>query len=230
MTITDLTYKTMETRDWEGMNVFLSRMNVLDFRKIQTSIRTNYLPKLDNDLFWETYYYLIKYKKQAFLASIVAIERLAKEKKIDFSNDYVKQISLYLQSNHPEAVRNLQALIVSQLVTEEQLEGLFDTFETDVRERIAILIKQESELNYYVLFKNLKHIQDNKTLIKKCCLFIHNKNTDLSKNMACIVKEYFGIHDVSCVKSLNIEQYELSYLDRDKDTFINILQGKRPKI
>lgn len=230
MTITDLTYKAMEARDWEGMYSFLSKMNVLDFRKLQTSLRTHYLPKLDNELFWETYLHLIQYKKQSFLACIVAIDRLAKEKKIDFNNNYVKQISVYLQRNHPDAVKSLMTLIIAHLVTKEQIEGLFDAFNIDVRERIAILIKQENILTYYVLFKNLKHIQDNKVLLKKCCLFIYNKNTDLAKNMACIVKEYFGINEATGIKSLNIEQYELNYIDRDQDTFINVLQGKRPKI
>ena len=230
MTITDLTYKSIEMRDWEGMETFLSRMNVLDFRKIQTSLRKNYLCKLDNDLFWETYYHLIKYKKQAFLACIVAIEQLAKEKKIDFNNDYVKQISLYLHGNHPDAVKSLLSIAIPLLVTETQIEGLFDAFDLDVRERIALLLKTDNPLTYFVLFKNLKHIQDNKVMMKKCCLFIHNKKTDLAKNMACIVKEYFDIHEATGVRSLNIEQYELNYIDRDKDTFINVLQGKRPKL
>lgn len=230
MTITDLTYKSIEMQDWEGMEKFLSRMNVLDFRKIQTSLRKNYLCKLDNDLFWETYYHLIKHKKQAFLACIVAMERLAKEKKIDFHNDYVKQISLYLHAEHPEAVKSLLNMVIPLLVNEEQIEGMFDAFDIDVRERIALLLKTETALTYFVLFKNLKHIQDDKVMMKKCCLFIHNKNTDLAKNMACIIKEYFGIHEATAVKSLNIEQYELNYIDRDKETFINVLQGKRPKL
>lgn len=230
MTITDLTYKSIEMQDWEGMERFLSRMNVLDFRKIQTSLRKNYLCKLDNDLFWETYYHLIKHKKQAFLACIIAIEHLAKEKKIDFNNDYVKQISLYLQREHPDAVKSLLNMSVPLMVTEEQIEGLFNAFDIDVRERIAILLKTDTPLTYFVLFKNLKLLQDNKVLMKKCCLFINNKNTDLAKNMACIVKEYFGIHEATGVKSLNIEQYELNYIDRDRDTFINVLQGKRPKL
>ena len=230
MKITDLIYKSIEIRDWNGMETFLSRMNVLDFRKIQTSLRKEFLRKLDNDHFWETYYHLIKYKKQAFLACIIAIEDLAKEKKINFYNDYVKQISLYLHSNHPEAIKSLLNLSLPLLVNEEQIEGLFDSFDIGTRERIALLIKMETPLTYFVLFKNLKHLQDNKVMMKKCCLFIHNKNTDLAKNMACIIKEYFGIQEATGVRSLNIEQYELNYIDRDKDTFINVLLGKRPKL
>lgn len=230
MTITDLTLKSIDICDWDGMNSFLSKMNILDFRKIQTTLRKEYLPKLDNDKFWETYFHLIIFKKQAFLACIVAMEQLAKEKKIDFNNDYVKQISLYLHTNHPEAVKSVLTMSLPLLVSEEQIEGIFNGFDIDERGRIASLLKLDSPLTYFSLFKYLKRQQDNKDLVRKCCIFILNKNTDLAKNMAFIIKEYFGLNNVACVKSINIEQYELNYLDRDKDAFMNVLQGKRPKI
>lgn len=229
MTITDLTLKAIQERNWEGMVLFLTRMNILDFRRIQTTLRTKVMPEMDNDLFWETYLHLITFKKPSFLACIAAAENLIKEGKIDFKNEYVKQISVYLHTNYPDALNSMISIILPSIQTEEQMESLFEAFEFSGRNRLACLLKYGTPLSFYVLFKELKLLQD-KELIQKCAVFIMKKNDDMYMNMACILKEYFGLHSLKCTKSLNIEPYELSYIDRNKDTFLNVLSGKRPKV
>jgi len=231
MTILELTYKAIEGHDWTALQLLLSRMNILDYRKIQTELRTKILPKKENDEFWETYYHLITFKKQSFIATIVAIENLAKDEKLDYNNEHVKQISLYLHNEHPESILSIINLMLPLLKNEKQVNDTFDTFGLDDRTRTACILKQlTNELMYYCLFTYLKQMQDNKELIQKCCIYIMKKDNDIALNMVCILKEYFGLSKVRCPKTLNIEPFELSYIDRDKDAFMNVLHGKKPKL
>ncbi|MCR5312202.1 MAG: hypothetical protein K6E54_00880 [Bacteroidaceae bacterium] len=230
MNTTDLVYNAIANHDWEGMKLYMSRMNILDFRRIQTQLRKKILPSLTNDDFWNTYLHLIKYKKAAFLACATAAERLAQDEIIDFNNEHIKQLSLYLHSQYPEAIVSLMNILIPILTQERQIESLFEAFNVDYRTRIAVLLKHNSPIVYYMLFKTLCHHHESKELIGKCCLFIIKKKDDMSLNMAYIMKEYFDLNDVKCPKSLNIERYELSYIERNYDNFLNVLLGKRPKL
>ena len=98
------------------------------------------------------------------------------------------------------------------------------------RSRIAILLKSESPIAYYVLFNSLKHLPEHQALVRKCCVYIMKRNNDMAYNMVSILRCYFGITDLRSQLSLRIEPYELSLVDRSYQTFLDFLNGKRPKV
>ena len=108
--------------------------------------------------------------------------------------------------------------------------GMFGAFhvENEVT-RISVLLKSEHDLSYYLIFKTLKLIED-RLIARKCCVALMKRQDDRAFNAVCLIKAYFGLDDLPARFSLTIEQYELSHIDRDYNTFIHVLNGKRPRI
>ncbi len=218
-------------RDWESMNKMLHSLSNMEFKRMQSVMRTELLPRLDNALFWETLLHIIIFKKAAFISGALSASRLAKSGELNFECDEARALLNYLRTHSPESVVKIANMMITFLNSEEQINSMFKTFcINDEKERIAILIKETSPLAYYMLFKNLCQLQDDTATARKCCIFYMQKKDDRSYNMACILRSYFDIPNINTKFSLTIEPYELSYIERSYDTFLRILNGKRPSI
>ena len=62
------------------------------------------------------------------------------------------------------------------------------------------------------------------------CQAIMKKSDDMSFNMASLLRSYFDLHEIKSTFSLQIEPYELSYIEQSYENFEHILKGKRPKL
>ena len=107
---------------------------------------------------------------------------------------------------------------------------LFEAFHIDNDiTRLSALLKVDSPASYYLIFRTLKLVDD-KAIARKCCMSIIKRNNDMAFNAVSLIKAYWALDDLPARFSLNIEQYELSHIDRDYGTFLDILNGKRPKL
>lgn len=218
-------------RNWEALTQHLSHLSNMDFRKAERTIRESILPTLPSDLFWCAMLHLIKYKKQAFLTGMLAIDKILTRDSSTLQHPDARSFASFIAKEHPEAMAKLVNMALPLLRTEQQIEDLFSAFDIhDGRLRVASLIKAPSPLTYFALFKTLKMMPDNQDLVRKCCIHIMKSGSDQAFNMASILRAYFGIEGMKSQMSLSIDTYELNYLDRNYDTFLHILNGRRPKI
>lgn len=220
----------INSRDFKGMNRMLATLSNMEFRRVETNVRSSILPSLDNDLFWEALLHLIIFKRAAFITGAAAIEHLAKNDSLNFANEHVKGIYEHLKETNPESIAKIANITMPHLLNEQQVEDMFSAFHIDNEiSRLSILLKTESPLSYYLIFKSLKMLDD-RLVARKCCQVIMKRNNDMAFNVVSLIKTYFAIENLPARFSLNIAEYELSHIDRDYDTFLNILNGKRPKI
>ena len=193
-------------------------------------MREEVLTGLENDLFWETLLHLIIFKRAAFISGVTALTHLAKDGTLDFEVKSVGRLCEHLKATNQESLVKMCNMMVPELRTEVQVMGMFEAFhvENEVT-RLAVLLKAEHDLSYYLIFKTLKLIED-KLVARKCCVALMKRQDDRAFNAVCLIKAYFGLDDLPARFSLTIEQYELSHIDRDYNTFIHVLNGKRPRI
>ena len=230
MTPKDIILQFIRTHDWDGMNRMFRSLSNMEFRRMERVMREEVLTGLGNDTFWEALLHIIIYKRAAFLSGVVAIEHLAKDGTLRFDNADVVQLYTHLKETHPQSIVKICNMITPHLKTEPQIEEMFKAFHIDNEiTRLSILLKVDAPLSYYLIFKTLKLIED-KVVARKCCMVIIKRHNDMAFNMVSLIKAYFGLDDLPAHFSLNVEQYELSHIDRDFGTFMNILNGKRPKI
>ncbi len=228
MTINEQLTTYIERDDFEGLSQWLGRLSNSDFRRMERNVRENIMSSLDNDRFWELFRFFATYRPQAFLPCIANIRHLVDNGTLKFDNDNVKKISEELSDND---ITKMVGMALPHLNDVSQIDELFKAFDfNDPFKCVSALIKQDSSLAYYILFKILKHNSDKRDLCVKTCQFMMKKNNDISFNMASILREYFGLQEVKGQFSLKVEHYELNYIDKSFDTFKYVLEGKRPKI
>lgn len=220
----------VKSRNWEGMRKMLNGLSNAEFRKMEQVARCEVLAKLDNALFWEMLLHLIYFKRQAFLSGVVAAEHLAKDGTLDFSDKNANNIYEYLRETNPESLVKVCNMMIPFLMSEEQIVSMFEAMhiENDVT-RLAVLLKTDSPLTYYIIFKVLKIIED-KVIQRKCCMAILKRQNDMAYNMVCFLKVYFGLDDLPARFSLKIEPYEISRAEKNIDVFRTIIEGKKPMI
>lgn len=218
------------TRDWEGLTQMLGNLSNMELRRMERVMREEVLTGLENDLFWDTLLHLIIFKRAAFISGVTAVTHLVKDGTLDFEVESVGRLCEHLKATNQESLVKMCNMMVPELRTEVQVMGMFEAFhvENEVT-RLAVLLKAEHDLSYYLIFKTLKLIED-KLVARKCCVALMKRQDDRAFNAVCLIKAYFGLDDLPARFSLTIEQYELSHIDRDYNTFIHVLNGKRPRI
>ena len=230
MTHKEIMLQFIRSHDWDGMNKMLDSISNMEFRRMERVVREEVLTELDNDVFWEALLHIIIYKRAAFISGVVAIEHLADDGTLRFNGKYVERLYAHLKETHPQSIVKICNMMIPHLRTEQQMGDMFKAFHIDNNiTQLSILLKVDSSISYYMIFKALKLIED-KVVARKCCMAIIKRHNDMAFNMVSLIKTYFGLDDLPAHFSLNVEQYELSHIDRDFDTFMNILNGKRPKI
>lgn len=218
------------SHDWESVALMLRGLSNMEFRRMERVMREEVLTKLENELFWETLLHLIIYKRAAFLSGVTAVGHLADDGTLDFGVGAVRQLHEHLKATHGESLVKLCNMMMPLLKTEEQVMGMLESLHIEEEvTRLSILLKDDSPLSYFLIFKTLKMAED-RTVARKCCMALMKRLDDRAFNAVCLIKAYFGLDDLPGRFSLTIEQYELSHIDRNYDTFVHVLNGKRPRI
>lgn len=231
MSIKENIQPLVERHDWDALRQVFSRMTNMEFRKTEGVMRNDILPGLSNEDFWEALFHLVVYRHQAFITCILAVKHLVADNTLAFNNRWIEELVAFLTQNSPGTLQKLMTMAIPIMETETQINEMFNAFGFEnERDRIAALINVATPLAYYVLFKILKHLADNRELVRKCCIFILKKNDELSYNMASIIREYFDITDIRSRFSLAVAPYELCFIDSSYENFEYVVTGKRPKI
>ena len=230
MTNKERTEQLIGMRDWDGLTQMLGNLSNMELRRMERVMREKVMPTLENDLFWNTLLHIILFKRAAFISNVTALTHLAKDGTLDFAMESVRLLYEHLKATNEESLVKMCNMMIPELKTEGQVMGMFEAFhvENEVT-RLSVLLKAEHDLSYYLIFKTLKLIED-KVVARKCCMVLIKRKDDRAFNVVCLIKAYFGLDDLPARFSLTIEQYELSHIDRDYDTFIHVLNGKRPKL
>lgn len=228
MTLREKIEGVVVRKEWSELPSVLDRLTNSEFRRVQPIVREELLPRLTNDDFWEAYRHFLSYRPQAFLPCIHCIGKLAANGTLNLNTADVNAISARLTQEQKQKLASMALPYLNDEATATQLLDILSLNDTDTR--IALLIRQHTPIGYYLLFKTLKHMPDHHEKCLACCRFIMRRDDDLAYNMASILRSYFALHEIQGHLSLNIEPYELSYLESSFHNFCFILQGRRPSL
>lgn len=218
-------------KNWEQLTVLFSGMSNMEFRRSEMHVRRVILPSLDNDDLWETLSQLVKIKRQAFISGVLAVEAVVRRGGLNLECDGAKLLAQYLCDTHPASLQKVVNMLLPMMPDVHSAEKLLQVFcIKEARQRIASLLKWESPVSYYLLFRELQHCQDDLALLHNTSRYILKRDNDMAYNMVAIMKAYFSLNGLETQHSLRVEPFELSLLERGADMFFQILNGKRPKV
>lgn len=110
------------------------------------------------------------------------------------------------------------------LRTVEEVNRLFLDFGVEEPHgQVAYLLKVESDVCRFALFRLLRKLDHEPEYITSVCLQLMHRGTDHDFNLVSIVKCYFDLPQVRGRFSLQLNAYELSRLDKSFDEFKKIL-------
>jgi len=220
--------KKMESADWDALDGMMERLTHSQKRRTVEIIRRQVLPMLDNDTFWQAYAHLVALRPQAFLSGVRAVARLASERRLDWDCEGAKRLAATI--GHEQA-RKVADMALPLLVTEEQVEGMWARLGIeDERERLALLLGQETPLAYFLLLHTLQRLDHRRDLALRCCRFIMRRANDRALNMASILRTAFGLSEIDARLPLKLETYELAWIGSSFERFKHVLDGKKPNV
>ena len=217
----------LDRHDYDGLLVMLQKLSNSELRRAERIVREEILACMDNSSYWKTFRFFVLFRPQGYLPCISSIKHLADDDSLDFNNEDVAAISETLSE---ENISKLIGMAVAHLNSVEQITSLFDAFKFHNDSSCAsVLIKQNKPVCYYMLFTTLKRHSDRKLCVS-CVKYLLHRQTDMAYNMASILINYFGLHEIKGHLSLRIEPYEISYIDKSVENFFYMLEGKRPRV
>ena len=204
--------------DADGLRDYLLSLSASTFRTAGSMLADEVLPA-HSAHFWHLFSVIVPAHAKAFLGPFLKVAvALYKSEKLALDEEVLTAYSLVC--SHIDKAKLLQALLPC-LRTEREVFFLFDNFCDNEDFGFALLIKSGTMPCYYTLFNALKCSEEHH--IKQCAAMLMKKGDSRSFNLACILKQYFGLADISGQFSLRIQDYELSRLDQGYDYFVKMM-------
>ena len=89
--------------------------------------------------------------------------------------------------------------------------------------RVAQLFRAATPAAYFLLFKALRHFDDDKLYLRRVALELMRRGDKQAFNLAGMLREYFALGELPGTFALQLPPYELSRLDSRYDAFLKIL-------
>lgn len=206
----------------EALRDYLASLRNADFRLAGQILAENLLwDHLSTDnrsvSFWHFAAVLVAENNRAFLGTMLKAALATKEftPTREFANVCITDI---------DKKKVLEALMPVQK-TPNDVNAMLQMFSIDnatVAENI--LFRIGTPACYFVLFNLLKQYEDRHDYLRRYGIELIRKGDKYSFNLACIIKEYFGLAELPGTFSLSLQPYELSRLDVSYDTFLTIIR------
>lgn len=206
----------------EALRDYLASLRNADFRLAGQILAEKqlweHLPETNADtMFWHFSAVLVAANNRAYLGTMLkaAIANQNTTPTLEFSTTCTTDI---------DKKKVLEALLPIQK-TPAEVNVMLQMFSFDSPAATEnLLFKIGTPVCYFVLFNLLKQYEDRHDYLRRICIELIRKGDKYSFNLACIIKEYFGLAELPSTFSLSLQPYELSRLDANYDTFLSIIR------
>lgn len=181
------------------------------------------LPTLDEQSFWQMFHVFVSHDSKAYLGTFLkAVKVVYVGKSLTFDNSELKSFA----TDSATVIDRQKFLteVLPLLHTPEEVKLLLEIFDVSAADtRLVYLYKSGTCPCYYCLFNLLKMHDGDVALLGKYCMLLLKKNDVLSKKMASLVNDYFGLNRDLPIGVKEVEPYKLSKLNETYDSFKYIL-------
>lgn len=206
----------------ESLRDYLASLRNADFRLAGQILADRqlweHLPEATaNTMFWHFAAVLVAANNRAYLGTMLKAVTATKSlmPTVEFATTCTTDI---------DKKKVLEALLPTQK-TPSDVNAMLQMFGFDSAAATEnILFKIGTPVCYFILFNLLKQYEDRHDYLRRICIELIRKGDKYSFNLACIIKEYFGLAELPGTFSLSLQPYELSRLDANYDTFLSIIR------
>lgn len=216
----------VNARRYDALLAALSRLRNAEFRMAGAVMGTaDFWRELSDTEFWTMFRTLCRADARAYLGTLLkaAAARIVAGSSQPSGKDFETFVA-------EEATvvdrRKMLAALLPVAVTPDATEALLARLvraEEGEKARVGHLFRAATPAAYFVLFRTLRHFEDDKNYLRRVAVELMRRGDKLSFNFAGILREYFALGTLPGTFALHLPPYELSRLDTHYDAFLKIL-------
>lgn len=207
--------------DFAGLLSCLDGLNATDRRTAGYLLGEVLLPTLDAAAYWDVFAVVVPHDPKAYLGTFLKAGcRLYEGGRLTFGHRAFHRFAA-TDATVVDRRKTLEAFL-PLLRTPEEAIALLDMFSVEPATRVPYLFRAGSRPCYFLLFQQLKALDD-VLFTRKYCLLLMQRGDRLSFNLASLLKHYFALENIPGTFSLRLEPYEQGRLDTSYEAFDKVL-------
>lgn len=212
----------VDRREFGALRDVLFSLSHSQFRMAGILIKERYAPDMDSPSFWNLAKCLVMSDSKAFLVTILKAVVLRAENKVPFVyDDGFKDFCGILNDVDKD---KLLVHLLPVTYDDKEVLRIFSCIGLGDRRRwLQPLMRVSSLPCYYVLFRSLRTIEDDRAYLVRMAVYLIKKGDSLSFNMACLMKEYFALNEVKGTFSLKLNPYQFSRVETSFEAFCKLM-------
>ena len=207
--------------DFAGLLSCLDGLNATDRRTAGYLLGEVLLPTLDAAAYWDVFAVVVPHDPKAYLGTFLKAGcRLYEGGRLTFGHRAFHRFAA-TDATVVDRRKTLEAFL-PLLRTPEEAIALLDMFSVEPAVRVPYLFRAGSRPCYFLLFQQLKALDD-ALLTRKYCLLLMQRGDRLSFKRASLLNHNFARENLPGTFSLRIEPYEQGRLDTSYEAFDKVL-------
>lgn len=208
--------------DWSALPPYFATLSVAQFRAAGPLLGSLMARNLGADDYWKLTQVMVQYHARALLVTLLK-SALANKMTFDCQSfaDFCKNIS----QNPIDTEKTFYYLFPAFDGDPQSVLHLLTLLDvTEAQQRVRLLLRQDSDAAFYVLFHTLNYLESDRPFLLRTVKFLIQKQEERSYNFASLLTSHFGLSEVKAIFSLHIEPYQLAWLQGSFDAFRKALK------
>jgi len=213
------------TKDWQAITSYLSGLSNAQFRTAGYLLAEEHASKLPEEDLWDMTAVMVTYNSKAMLVTLLhPIADRLKQKEISLESSGFENFANLIKDKEIDTQKVLLQLLPS-LEKPEDINLLFDKLNVAQGEaRIPFLLRTTTMPASYVLLRNLRHVEHDRSFLIRTVYFLIKRGDALSYNLASMLRSAFGLEEIRGTFSLKVEPYQLARLEQSYTAFCQALK------
>ena len=208
--------------DWSALPPYFSTLSVARFRAAGPLLASLMAQQLGADDYWELTRVMVQYHSRAFLVTLL---KASVAGNVSFDGQQFADFCKSISGNAVDVEKTFACLFPVFDGDPQSVLRLFTLLAvTDEQQRVRLLLRQDSDAAFYVLFHTLNYLENDRAFLLRTVKFLIQKQEERSYNFASLLTSHFGLSEVKAVFSLHIEPYQLAWLQGSFDAFRKALK------
>ncbi len=207
--------------DWQAFPAYFDGLSVAQFRSAGPELARLMGERLAADEYWQLTAVMVRCNARAFLVTLL---KGAMAANVATEGEAFRAFCQGISGNPIDVEKTFRCLL-PRYDSPQSVGVLLDLLGVEEpKQRVRLLIRQDSDAACYALFHTLKFLENDRDFLLRAVKFLIQKRDDRSFNFASLLTAYFGLGEVKAIFSLRIEPYQLAWLEGSYDAFCRALR------
>ena len=208
----------LEKDGCSALPAFLGTLSVSQFRTAGYILGERIAMEVETEEFWKLFRTLVRFNNRAFLTTMLyALSQRLKKGETHLTEEGFQ--TLLPELTKVDSQKLLQHLLPLQQEPAQVTQLLEWLKIEDTHMRIRLLLPIATLPCAYVLFRTLRYVEHDHSLLLRVAVSLIRQGDSISFNLASIMKEFFALNELKGTFSLRLSPWQLARLETSYEAF-----------